>query len=131
MKNIFSPLLPLFSLSLLLCAVSPARADWSLIHKQNESSVYVDPLTVVRGTRPRAWLLLDYGKPDEYQDQSARVLFESNCYDRTLRRRSAVYYKDPMARGDTTSEYQPTPWETPPADTPESVVLHFLCGKNP
>lgn len=127
------PLLPvkkiLFPL-LLLCAL-PARAEWNLLYKQNESSLYIDPLTVVRGTRPRVWGLHDYGKPDEYQDQSARLLFESNCYDGTLRKRSAVYYKDPMARGDTTSEYQPTPWEVPAADTLEAAALYFLCGKKP
>lgn len=114
----------------LLC-VLPARADWNLLHKQNEVSLYVDPLTVVRGTRPNAWILLDYGKPDEYQDLSARILFESNCIEGTLRRRSAVYYKEPMARGDTTSEYRPTPWEVPTAETPEATALHFLCGKKP
>jgi hypothetical protein len=114
---------------LLLFCVLPARADWNLLHKQNEASLYVDPLTVVRGTRPRVWALLDYGKPDEYQDQSARLLLESNCYDGTLRKRSAVYYKDSMARGDTTSEYQPTPWEVPAAETSEAAALYFLCGK--
>jgi hypothetical protein len=114
---------------LLLLCVLPARADWNILHKQNEISLYIDPLTVVRGTRPRVWGLLDYGKPDEYEDQSARLLFESNCYDGTLRKRSAVYYKDSMARGSTTSEYQPTPWEVPAAETPESAVMYFLCGK--
>ena len=123
MKKILFPLL-------LLC-VLPARADWNLLHKQNEVSLYVDPLTVVRGTRPNAWAMIDYGKPDEYQDLSARILFESNCFDRTLRRRSAVYYKEPMARGDTTSEYRPTPWEVPAAETPEDAVLLFFCGKKP
>lgn len=123
MKKILIPLL--------LVCVAPARADWNLLHKQNESSLYIDPLTVVRGTRPRVWGLLDYGKPDEYQDQSARLLFESNCIDGTLRKRSAVYYKEPMARGDTTSEYQPTPWEAPAADTIEAAALYFLCGKKP
>lgn len=121
MKKILLPLL-------LLC-VLPARADWNLLHKQNEISLYIDPLTVVRGTRPHVWGLLDYGKPDEYQDLSARILFESNCIDGTLRRRSAVYYKESMARGDTTSEYQPTPWEIPAAETIEAAALYFLCGK--
>lgn len=114
---------------LLLLTVLPARADWNLLHRHNESSLYIDPLTVVRGTRPRAWALHDYGKPDEYQDQSARLLYESNCYERTLRVRSAVYYKEPMARGDTTSEYRPTPWETPADGTIEAAALFFLCGK--
>jgi hypothetical protein len=128
-----SPLLPVKKIlfPLLLLCVLPARAEWNLLYKQNESSLYIDPLTVVRGTRPRVWGLHDYGKPDEYQDQSARLLFESNCYDGTLRKRSAVYYKDPMARGDTTSEYQPTPWEVPAADTLEAAALYFLCGKKP
>ena len=116
---------------LLLLCVLPARAEWNLLHQQNGSSLYVDPLTVVRGTRPRVWALHDYGKPDEYQDLSARLLLESNCYDGTLRKRSAVYYKEPMARGDTTSEYQPTPWEIPAADTLEAAALYFLCGKKP
>ena len=127
------PLLPVKKIlfPLLLLCVLPARAEWNLLYKQNESSLYIDPLTVVRGTRPRVWGLHDYGKPDEYQDQSARLLFESNCYDGTLRKRSAVYYKDPMARGDTTAEYQPTPWEVPAADTLEAAALYFLCGKKP
>ena len=120
----------LVPLLMLLC-VCPARADWTLLHKHLDSSLYIDPLTVVRGTRPRVWGLLDYGKPDEYQDQSARLLFESNCIDGTLRKRSAVYYKDPMGRGDTTSEYQPTPWEAPAADTIDAAALYFLCGKKP
>ncbi len=127
------PLLPVKKIlfPLLLLCVLPARAEWNLLYKQNESSLYIDPLTIVRGTRPRVWGLHDYGKPDEYQDLSARLLFESNCYDGTLRKRSAVYYKDPMARGDTTSEYQPTPWEVPAADTLEAAALYFLCGKKP
>ena len=127
------PLLPVKKIlfPLLLLCVLPARAEWNLLYKQNESSLYIDPLTIVRGTRPRVWGLHDYGKPDEYQDQSARLLFESNCYDGTLRKRSAVYYKEPMARGDTTSEYQPTPWEVPAADTLEAAALYFLCGKKP
>lgn len=116
---------------LLLLCILPARAEWNLLHQKNESSLYVDPLTVVRGTRPRVWGLHDYGKPDEYQDLSARLLLESNCYDGTLRKRSAVYYKEPMARGETTSEYQPTPWEIPAADTIEAAALYFLCGKKP
>lgn len=116
---------------LLLLCVCPARADWNLLQRSNESSLYIDPLTVVRGTRPRVWGLLDYGKPDEYQDLSARLLFESNCIEGTLRKRSAVYYKEPMARGDTTSEYQPTPWEVPAADTLDAAALYFLCGKKP
>ncbi len=123
MKKILVPLL-------LLC-VCPARADWNLLHKSNESSLYIDPLTVVGGARPRVWGLLDYGKPDEYQDLSARLLFESNCAEGKLRKRSAVYYKEPMGRGATTSEYQPTPWEVPTADTLDASALHFLCGKKP
>ena len=115
----------------LLAAATAAQADRQLLSRNGESSLYFDPLTVVRGTRPHVWVLLDYGKPDEYQDLSARMLFESNCYDRTLRIRSAVYYKEPMARGDTTSEYQPTPWETPAAGSYQAEALFFLCGKTP
>ncbi len=120
-----------FLLFLLLVTAGTALADWQLLNRQGETALYFDPLTVVRGTRPRVWVLLDYGKPDEYQDSSARMLLESNCYDRTLRIRSAVYYKEPMARGDTTSEYQPTPWETPAAGSYQAEALFFLCGKTP
>ncbi len=116
---------------LLLLCVCPARADWTLLHKSDHSSLYIDPLTIVGGARPRVWALFDYGKPDEYQDLSARLLFESNCSEGKLRRRSAVYYKEPMGRGATTSEYQPTPWEAPAADTLEASALYFLCGKKP
>ena len=120
----------LLPLLLLLC-IFPARADWNLLRKSNESRLYIDPLTVVGGARPRAWGLLNYGKPDEFEDLSARLLFESNCTEGTLRKRSAVYYKEAMGRGATTSEYQPTPWEVPAADSLEASALYFLCGKKP
>lgn len=116
---------------LLLLCVFPVRADWSLLHKSNEGTLYIDPLTVVGGARPRVWGLLDYGKPDEYEDLSARLLFESNCSEGRLRKRSAVYYKESMGRGATTSEYQPTPWEVPAPDTLDALALYFLCGKKP
>jgi hypothetical protein len=116
---------------LLLLCVFPARADWSLLHKSNDGTLYIDPLTVVGGARPRVWGLLDYGKPDEYEDLSARLLFESNCSEGRLRKRSAVYYKESMGRGATTSEYQPTPWEVPAPDTLDASALYFLCGKKP
>ena len=115
----------------MLASAGTALADWQLLSRNGESALYIDPLTVERGTRPHVWVLLDYGKPDEYQDASARMLLESNCYDRTLRIRSAVYYKEPMARGDTTSEYRPTPWETPAEGTYQADALFFLCGKTP
>ncbi len=121
----------LLVLLLLTSASAPALAEWSLLSPLAPGNVYIDPLTMRTGTRPRIWMLHDYGQPDEYGDLSGRMLMEANCTSGQIRQLSGVFHKDAMGRGAATSEFQTSPWAAAADGSAPGVIYRFLCGGKP
>jgi hypothetical protein len=107
MKKILVPLLSLI-------VSFNAYGEWTKVaENKSGDTFYVDFDSVKVNGNVYYWQLVDYLKPDQWGDLSAKTLYETNCNipqkDRVL---SALYYTQPMGEGSTsTTDNKPREWK--------------------
>ena len=77
------------------------------------------------------WQLIDYLKPDEYGDLSARIFIEANCKNFSFRWLYLAYHKEAMG-ADQARVVQASKvvskWQSPYSETTSKAVLEYVCN---
>ena len=123
-------LVPLFS----LIVSFNAYGEWTFFAESEPSdsdfrTFYVDFDSVKVNGNVYHWELIDYLKPDQWGDLSAKILSESDCnIPRKRRMLSQLYYTQPMGEGSTsTTNNKPDEWTYITPDSVGESLLNSVC----
>ena len=123
MKKILVPLLSLI-------VSFNAYGEWTMVAESIDGDTdYVDFDSVKVNGNVYHWELIDYLKPDQWGDLSAKILSESDCnIPRKRRMLSQLYYTQPMGEGSTsTTNNKPHRWSYLVADSIWEEVSNRVC----
>ena len=115
----------------MLLATGPAWAEWVKVGETEQSSYYVDPVTIRKDADTRQfWTLQDMKAPDKGGDLSYRVLVEADCKERRSRTLRADYFRRPMAEGERTGGTgKLDDWRYARSGTVGDAVMKFVCSR--
>ena len=117
---------------LLALAAAPAWAEWVKVIENDEYTSYIDPATIRKdGNLRRAWEIQDLKQRNKDGEMSFRILSEYDCKEERVRTRSFSVHSDPMALGNTLSNYygEPDKWRDIPPGTHVKKTMRIVCAK--
>ena len=110
---------------------SPVFAEWTEVSTDVDGDTwYIDYDTVKENNGyVYYWRLLNYLKPDQFGDLSAKVLYELDCdIPRKYRYLSQLYYTQPMASGSTsTTNNNASEWKYPSPNSVAEGMTNKVC----
>ena len=90
--------------SLMILFSSSAFSDfnWKLMDEtKNGDRYYIDMSSIEKDNNKRLYIRLrDYGKTDDYGENSSLIFIETNCENMESRLLKDVYFKDNMGMGE-------------------------------
>ena len=94
----------LLIVSLIILFSSSAFSDfnWKLMDEtKNGDRYYIDMSSIEKDNNKRLYIRLrDYGKTDDYGENSSLIFIETNCENMESRLLKDVYFKDNMGMGE-------------------------------
>ena len=130
MKN-YSKIL-IISIFLYIFSVANCFADynWKKIGNNIDGDVsYVDLSSIKKvGNNIFYFNLMDYIKPTNQGDLSAKNYFEVNCLDLSFRYIKDFYYKEPMGNGEYTIFDEIGEWENNTKGSIGEDAREFVCN---
>ena len=94
----------LLIVSFMILFSSSAFSDfnWKLMGEtKNGDKYYIDMSSIEKDNNKRLYIRLrDYGKTDEYGENSSLIFIETNCTNKESRFLKDVYFKDNMGMGE-------------------------------
>jgi len=130
MKNYSKILIISIFLYILSVANCFAEYNWKKIGSNIEGDVsYVDLSSIKKvGNNIFYFNLMDYIKPTNQGDLSAKNYFEVNCLDLSFRYIKDFYYKEPMGNGEYTIFDEIGEWENNTKGSIGDKVRKFVCN---
>ena len=130
MKN-YSKIL-IISIFLYIFSVANCFADynWKKIGNNIDGDVsYVDLSSIKKvGNNIFYFNLMDYIKPTNQGDLSAKNYFEVNCLDLSFRYIKDFYYKEPMGNGEYTTFDEIGEWKNNTKGSIGEDAREFVCN---
>jgi hypothetical protein len=124
-------LVPLFS----LIVSFNAYGEWTFVAESEPSdsdfrTFYVDFDSVKVNGNIYHWELVDYLKPDQWGDLSAKILWETDCnIPQKYRMLSSLYYIQPMGKGSTsTTSNKLREWNYIVSDSIAEETTNRVCA---
>ena len=124
-------LVPLFS----LIVSFNAYGEWTFVAESEPSdsdfrTFYVDFDSVKVNGNIYHWELVDYLKPDQWGDLSAKILWETDCnIPQKYRMLSSLYYIQPMGKGSTsTTSNKPSDWFYIIPASVDEAITNSVCA---
>lgn len=113
----------------LLLVATNASAEWTLMKRDDEISIYMDFATIRRsGDMAKAWELQDFTQPKRLADESpylsAKVLWEYDCADERERIVAIQQFAGQMGGGKIGWTYHDSPMKWAPI-APGSVAVEL------
>ena len=107
-----------------------AEYNWKKIGSNIDGDVsYVDLSSIKKvGNNVFYFNLMDYVKPSNQGDLSAKNYFEVNCLDLSHRYIKDFYYKEPMGNGEYTIFDEIGEWENNTKGSIGEKVRKFVCN---
>ena len=107
-----------------------AEYNWKKIGSNISGDVsYVDLSSIKKvGNNVFYFILMDYAKPSDQGDLSAKNYFEVNCLDLSHRYIKDFYYEEPMGNGEYTIFDEIGEWENNTKGSIGEKVRKFVCN---
>ena len=107
-----------------------AEYNWKKIGSNIDGDVsYVDLSSIKKvGNNVFYFILMDYAKPSDQGDLSAKNYFEVNCLDLSYRYIKDFYYKEPMGNGEYTIFDEIGEWENNTKGSIGEDAREFVCN---
>lgn len=129
----------LFAVTMLSLIYFPARAEWVLVSWAADGGFrnYVDFDTVRRtGNTVKVWFLREYARagyePGASKPHlSAKLMYEYNCKDNTLRLLSGTLYEGRQGAGSPVFALRPGQWEYAVLGSVDERQMNVACGYRP
>lgn len=110
-----------------------AEEDWKKVTTGSNGYVfYINLLSIEeRDRKVYFWQLIDYIKPDEYGDLSAKIYIESDCVNLRYKWIAFSYHKKPMGM-DSAIKKKPTKnlsfWQSALPHSTSKAILDYVCN---
>ncbi len=121
------------SLVILAASNQSAAGEWKLIGEEEPGiQFFIDPETLIKGSRPRAWILADRQQPDSDGWSSINALMEANCDEGKIRFVSTRAYSERMATGKQLQQQDADQivWEYSEPGTVFGLIFDAICTNN-
>ena len=130
MKKLFSLVILIF---FKLIFILPGQEHWKKVTTgSNGYDFYINLLSVEeRASKVYFWQLINYIKPDEYGDMSAKIFIESDCVNLRYKWIAFSYHKEPMGK-DSSIKKKPTKnlsrWQVASPHSTAKSILDYVCN---
>lgn len=117
---------------LIALVAAPAWAEWVAVGEtKKNANGYIDPATISKnGNFRKVWQLQDLKERGKDGAMSRRVLWEYDCNEGRDRMLSISTYSEPMARGNSLSEFDPgESWSHITPNTHSAIIIKIVCAK--
>ena len=117
--------------SLMILFSSSAFSDfnWKLMEEtKNGDKYYIDMSSIEKDDNKRLYIRLrDYGKTDDYGENSSLIFIETNCENMESRLLKDVYFKDNMGMGEYITLDKKSDWMIFKSDSLGDKFNKFVC----
>ena len=122
-KLLFASLMTLFTSS----AISDF--NWKLMAEtKNADKYYIDLSSIEKDNNKRFYIRLrDYGKTDDYGENSSLIFVETNCENMESRFLKDVYFKDNMGMGEYITLDKKSDWMIFKSGSLGDKFNRFVC----
>ena len=121
----------LLIVSFMILFSSSAFSDfnWKLMGEtKNGDKYYIDMSSIEKDNNKRLYIRLrDYGKTDEYGENSSLIFIETNCTNKESRFLKDVYFKDNMGMGEYITLDQKSDWMIFKSGSLGDKFNRFVC----
>ena len=121
----------LLIVSFMILFSSSAFSDfnWKLMGEtKNGDKYYIDMSSIEKDNNKRLYIRLrDYGKTDEYGENSSLIFIETNCANKESRFLKDVYFKDNMGMGEYITSDQKSDWMIFKSGSLGDKFNRFVC----
>ena len=113
--------------------ISAVQVHWQKITIGSNGYVFYINLLNIKEIQNKVyfWQLIDYLRPDEYGDMSAKIYIESDCINLKYKWLSFSYHKESMAK-DIAIQNKPSKnlshWQTASPSSTSASVLEYVCN---
>mgnify|MGYP001256306675 FL=1 len=103
--------------------------NWKLMGEtKNADKYYIDLSSIEKDNNKRFYIRLrDYGKTDDYGENSSLIFVETNCENMESRFLKDVYFKDNMGKGEYITLDKKSDWMIFKSDSLGDKFNKFVC----
>jgi hypothetical protein len=125
-----------FVSSLLISAAfysSPSLAGWENLGETTAGDTFYVNFETIKKNNGYVyyWFLIDYLRPNKWNDMSSKTLMEADCnIPQKERKIYATYHTQPMGNGEpSTVSPEKREWRYPSPNTMEELKLKIVCDR--